>query len=521
MRAFEGNPNTLKVIGLRKMFPGVIALKDVNLEVNGGSVHALVGANGAGKSTLIKILTGYYSDYEGQIEINGTPVRISRPSDAFAHGIEVVHQEVDTTLVPYLSVAENLLIEQLASGIIGTVLSRGKLFKEARRIIEGLNLSLNIDVRQRVENLSLHKKQLLVIARAISRKASFLILDEPTASLDLGDTERLFNIIKTLRQQGVGIIYVSHRLSEVEELANEVTVLRDGQKVAHFIGDFNLNQVVEAMLGMSQGEAFIPREKRELGKVVLEARQVTQHGRVYNVSFQVRRGEILGITGLTGAGKTELLHLLFGARKPDSGEVLIDGRRIRFSHPGSAVRHGIYLVPEERRRQGLLLEETVRANIVLPFLKMFSVWGVVRKRLEKKHTQRVIKQIKLVPPDPEKKVKYLSGGNQQKVVVGKWLGKKARVIMFDEATQGIDVGAKREIYRLVQSWARDAGVIFSSSDIDEVLCLADRILVMRNGRVVAEFSAEEANRRVVLEYATGARSQEVGSEERDEGVITV
>ncbi len=514
------NANTLKAAGLGKTFPGVVALKDVNLEVTGGRIHALVGANGAGKSTLIKILTGYYSDYEGQIEINGTPVTISRPSEAFAHGIEVVHQEVDTTLVPYLSVAENLLIEKLASGATGTFLRRGKLFKEARRIIEGLDLSLNIDVRQRVEDLSLHQKQLLVIARAISRKASFLILDEPTASLDLGDTKRLFNILKRLREQGVGIIYVSHRLSEVKELADEVTVLKDGRKVAHFVGDFDLAQVVEAMLGVSQAEAFPPREKRELGEVVLEARHITQHGHVYDVSFQVHRGEILGITGLTGAGKTELLHLLFGSRKPDAGEVLIDGRRIQFSHPGSAVRYGIYLVPEERRRQGLLLEETVRANIALPFLKMFCMWGVVRKRLEKNHAQRVIKQVKLVPPDPEKKVKYLSGGNQQKVVVGKWLGKKARVIMFDEATQGIDVGAKREIYRLVHNLARDAGVIFASSDIEEVLGLADRILVIRNGRVVAEFSASEADRRVVLEYATGVRSQEVETEDMSEGVTT-
>ncbi|MCL0058650.1 sugar ABC transporter ATP-binding protein [Dehalococcoidia bacterium] len=512
------NPNTLEVIGLGKTFPGVVALKDVKLEVVGGRIHALVGANGAGKSTLIKILTGYYPNYEGRIKINGTPVTISRPSEAFGHGIETVHQEIDTTLVPSLSVAENLLIEELASGATGVFMHTRRLYKEARRILEGLNLPLDIDVRQRVEGLSLHKKQLLVIAKAISRKALFLILDEPTASLSCEDTEHLFKILSALRNEGVGIIYISHDLDEVKALADEVTVLRDGQKIAHFVEDFDLSQVVEAMLGAPQKEVFPPREKRELKEVVLEARHITQHGRVYNVSFQVRRGEILGITGLAGAGKTELLHLLFGDRKPDAGEILIDGRKIHFAYPGSAIRHDVYLIPEDRRRRGLILEDTVCANIALPFLKMFCIWDFIRKRLEKEHARRVITQVKLVPPDPQKKSKYLSGGNQQKVVVGKWLGRKARVIMFDEATQGIDVGSKREIYRLIHSLARDAGVIFASSDIDEVLGLADRVLVLKNGQIRAEFPADEADRQVVLEYATGVRSRQSRTREEGENV---
>lgn len=498
--------HVLKGINLTKTFPGVVALKGVNFEVKSGYIHTLVGANGAGKSTLIKILTGYYDTYGGRIEIDGTPVRISCPNDAFSHGIEAVYQEVDTTLVPYLSVAENLLIEELASGATGAFLHKSRLFKKAQHVIETLGLSGKVNVWQRIETLPLHYKQLLVIARAVARKASFLILDEPTSSLDLNDVERLFNILKHLKKQGIGIIYISHRLDEVKEIADEVTVLKDGQKAAYFNKNFSLPQIVEAMLGRAQQGMFPPREKKEREGVVLETRHLTQYGHVYDVNFRVYKGEVLGITGLTGAGKSELLQLLFGARKPDTGEILIDGHTVRLSHPGIAVKHGVYLVPEERRRQGLHLENTVRENITLPFLRMFCAWSFIRKRLERAHAQQAIEQIELVPPDPEKKVKYLSGGNQQKVVVGKWFGGKARVIMFDEATQGIDVGAKREIYHLVYRWARDAGVIFVSSDIDEVLGIADRVLVMNNGRVVAEFLASEANRQIVLEYATGARS---------------
>lgn len=494
---------SISATGLGKAFPGVVALQDVDFEVHSGTVHALVGANGAGKSTLIKILSGYYPEYQGQIKIDGTPVIVTKPADALARGIEVVHQEVDTTLIPYLSVAENLLIEKLASGRTGTFIRMGQLYKEARQMAE--RLEMDMDVRKRVEDLSLHQKQLLVIARALSRRLTFLILDEPTSSLGLREIDRLFELLRTLKQQGVGIIYISHRLAEVREIADEVSVLRNGRKVAHFTGNLDLVQIVEAMLGMPAEGTFPPKHGGDRGEVVLDVRNLGQRGRIHDVSFQLHRGEILGITGLTGAGKTELLHLLFGAQRPDTGEILIDGQPVRFNRPGTAVNHGVFLIPEERRRQGLLVENSVRENITLPFLKLFSTAGWVLRQRENNHAQHIIKQVGLTPPEPEMKVKNLSGGNQQKVVIGKWLGGEPRVMIFDEATQGIDVGAKREIYNLARRLADKTGVIFASSEIDEVLGLADRVLVIRDGRVVAEFPAAEADRQVVLEYATGAR----------------
>jgi len=480
-----------------------VALQSVDFEVQAGTVHALVGANGAGKSTLIKILSGYYPEYEGQIEVNGTPVAITRPADALELGIEVVHQEVDTTLIPYLSVAENLLIEKLASGRTGTFIQWRTLYQEARDTAE--RLGLDIDVRKRVEDLSLHQKQLLVIARAISRNVAYLVLDEPTSSLGLHEIDRLFEILRILKQKGVGIIHVSHRLAEVREIADEVSVLRNGQKVAHFVGEVSLPKIVEAMLGVPASESFPPRDGRDRGEVVLEVRHLWRRGHISDISFQLHRGEVLGLTGLTGSGKTELLRLLFGADRPDAGEILVEGRSVRFGHPGMAVEHGIFLIPEERRRQGLLVENSVRENIALPFLRLFSLAGWMLPQRETLHAQKIIQRVGLVPPRPEMPVKNLSGGNQQKVVIGKWLGREPRVMLFDEATQGIDVGAKREVYNLVQHLAQRSGILFASSEIDEVLSLADRVLVMRDGRIVAEFPAAEASRQAVLEYATGAR----------------
>jgi len=500
----EGEDMTsLKGIGLGKTFPGVVALGGVDFEVREGTVHALVGANGAGKSTLVKILSGYYPSYQGRIEVGGRLVHISRPADAMAVGIQVVHQEVDTTLIPYLTVAENLFIEKLAAGKDGPVIRWGRMHEEAREM--AMRVGFRVDVRRRVEDLSLHEKQLLVIARAVSRHVRYLILDEPTASLGMHEVERLFEIIRGLKRQGVGIIYISHRLGEVSEIADEISVLRGGEKVAHFAGDVDMSQVVEAMLGARVEETFPEPATRTGGEVILEARHLTRRGRVHDVSFLLRRGEILGVTGLVGAGKTELMQLLFGADRLDAGEILIRGRKVRVNHPRVAVQHGIFLIPEERRRQGLLLESSVRENLTLPFLRLFSLAGWVLRRRELVHAQRVMEQVGITPPRPEMPVKNLSGGNQQKVVIGKWFGREPQVMIFDEATQGIDVRAKRDVYALARDVSRRAGVIYVSSEIDEVLGLADRVLVMRDGRIVAEFSAAEADRQRVLEYATGTR----------------
>jgi simple sugar transport system ATP-binding protein len=492
---------SLHARNLGKTFPGVVALDGVDLLLTGGSVHALVGANGAGKSTLIKILTGYYAEYSGTITIDGALATIQQPADALRNGIEVVHQEVDTALVPTLNVAENLLIEQFADRHGPRVLNWRKLHRTAWRALD--QIGLRLDLKRRVEQLSLHEKQLLLIARAVSRNVRYLILDEPTASLSEREVARLFEVIRELRAGGVGILYISHRLSEVRALAEETTVLRGGRRVAYFTGAVDPGQVIEAMLGAPAADAFPPRVEQPPGPVVLEARGLERRGTVHNVSLVVRRGEVLGIAGLVGAGKTELLRLLFGADQLDAGEVRVAGRAVRLRQPRDAVAQGIFMVPEERRTQGLFVDRSVRENITLPFLGAFAPFAWISRRRETAHSAAIMGRVRLQPPDPERLVATLSGGNQQKVVVGKWLGRTPQVMLFDEPTQGIDVQAKQEIYRLVQQIKHEAAVIYASSEIDEVLALADRTLVLRDGRIVAELPAG-ASRHTALAHATGA-----------------
>ncbi len=495
----------LKAVGLRKTFPGVVALDDVNMEVQGGTIHALVGANGAGKSTLIKILTGYYPEYEGIISIDEQPVNIIKPSDAISLGIEVVHQEVDTVLIPYLSVAENLLIERLAVNDKQTFLNWPALYKEAEVIAQKVGFKVN--VRKRVEDLALHEKQLLVIARAVSHNARYLILDEPTASLSVPEVEQLFAVIKDLNQQGVGIIYISHRLGEVSAIANEISVLRNGKKVAQLKEEaIDMSRIVEAMLGMLIEEEYPPKRKKQRGEALLELKNLSRKGYVNNISLTIFKGEVLGITGLVGAGKTELLRLIFGADTLDGGQILIQGQEKRINSPVQAVKEGIFMIPEERRTHGILVENTIRENITLPFLNLFSLLSLVIKKRETKHTLKIIEKIGLTPPKPEMLVKNLSGGNQQKVVIGKWFGREPLVMIFDEATFGIDVRAKQDVYQLTHDLSQNAGVIYASSDIDEIIGVSDRVLVMRDGEIVAELSGDNATRHEVLEYATGARA---------------
>lgn len=506
---------SLNATNLGKRFPGVVALNDVSLEVQQGRVLALVGANGAGKSTLIKILTGYYEDYEGRIEIDGEPVNIRKPADAQMRGIEVVHQEVDTVLIPYLTVSENLLIEQLAERHRNPVINWHAMHQQTQAILN--QIDLKVDPRKRVEDLVLYEKQMLVIARAISRKVRYLIFDEPTTSLGLSEVARLFEVIRALKAEGVGIIYISHRLNEVQEIADEIVVLRNGERVAHFdSGTPDLGQITQAMLGTSMRESFPPKPARQAGTVVFEARNLVRRNMLHDVSIQVRQGEVIAIAGLVGAGKTELLRALFGADPVDSGQFFIDGKPIKISSPNKAVAQGIFLVPEERRSQGVLVQDAVRKNMSLPFLRQFVYTGIWMSRaLELAHARNVIEQVGLVPPRPETLVKNLSGGNQQKVAIGKWFGRAPRIMIFDEATQGIDVKAKWEVYELVHRLSQDAGVIYASSDIDETLAVADRVLVMRDGEIVAELAADDADRQLILEYATGARA---GNTMQEKGV---
>ncbi|MCS6774735.1 MAG: sugar ABC transporter ATP-binding protein [Thermoflexales bacterium] len=493
----------LRAVDVSKRFDGVVALDGVSFEVHAGQIHALVGANGAGKSTLIKVLSGYYDSYGGHVELDGKPVSLHRPSDAIRAGIEVVHQEVDTALVPTLSVAENVLIEHLAERASGLWIDWQHLRRESSRAMRRVGLEVN--PARAVETLSLHEKQLLLIARAVRRKARFLILDEPTASLSLREAQLLFELLRDLARAGVGIVYISHRLGEVRELADVVTVLRAGRVAGRFQADAPTEQIIEAMLGTATSDLYPERPTRGPGEVVLEARGLRRQGSVEDVSFIARRGEILGITGLVGAGKTELLRLLFGADPLDGGALYLNGRLLRLRQPSDAVKAGIYLVPEERRRHGLLIESTVRENTTLPFLDKHTRWGWLSRRSELQSAERLTRLVGLTPPLPELPVKNLSGGNQQKVVIGRWFDGEPKAVLFDEATQGIDVRAKRDVFDLVHQWSQRAAVIYASSDIDEVMALADRVLVMRDGRVVAEVNPRQVSREAVLALATGVK----------------
>lgn len=495
----------LKAAHLGKTFPGVVALKDVSLEVPRGHVLALVGANGAGKSTLIKILTGYYEDYEGSVEIDGTAVRLHTPQTARHLGIEAVYQEVDSALIPSLTVTENVLLERLAQTGHPLFLNWNTLHNAAQEIISSIGLTL--DVRQRVEDLVLHEKQMLVIARAVSQNVRYLIFDEPTTSLGQPEVERLFALIRALKARGMGIIYISHRLSEVRDIADSVVVLRGGQKVAEFSAEsLDLSQVSEAMLGAPMSELFPAKASHPSQTPILEARHL-HSPRLHDIDLHAYQGEILGIAGLVGAGKTELLRALFGADALDSGEIRLNGQPIHLGSPTDAVRQGIYLIPEERRAQGVLIDENVRRNLSLPFLSQFA-WaaGLIQPRKESAHAAQLIQRLGLVPSDPEKSVGDLSGGNQQKVVIGKWLGGTPRVLLFDEATQGIDIKAKRDVYDLARTLSASAAVIYASSDVDEVIGVADRVLVMRDGQIVAQLRGEAIDRIAILEYAIGTRT---------------
>jgi len=487
-----------------KEFPGVVALSNVDIQIESGKVHALVGANGAGKSTLVKILTGYYDNYNGTITIDGKEVVLRTPSDALLNGIEVVHQEVDTQLVPTLTVAENLYLENFATNKNGVMVFTSHLKRDAEKDLKDIGFPL--PVSEKVENLSLHEKQQLVIARALLHKVKFLILDEPTSSLSLLEAEKLFDLVRKLKMRDVGILYISQRLDEIQLVADEVTVLRNGKKAAHFDRIPSLSAIVEAMLDTPQGDLFPKREQRNFEEEILRVENLTYKNKVNNVSFGVRKGEILAITGLTGAGKTEILKMIFGALPTGHGKIFLDGKPVRIKSPVDAIENGIYLVPEERRKEGLILDKPARENISIPFLRNFCGFlGRVLKKNESYHAKTLAEKVRLVPFDVERQAQYFSGGNQQKIVVSRWLGGKPKILLLDEPTQGVDVGAKREIYQLIMQIAKESAVILATSEINEAAGIADRILVIRDGRIVLELNSENADTKVIMSYAAGVK----------------
>jgi simple sugar transport system ATP-binding protein len=500
----EGGQAVLTMQHISKSFPGVKALNDVRFEVKGGEIHALLGANGAGKSTLMKILSGAYEADSGTVSIDGRPLALRSPKDAMNEGIGCVYQEVDTALVPELTVTENVMLDRLVRG--GIRVDWSALHREAERILAGIGAT--IPVRRKVDELSISQKQLVLIARAVARQAKFLIFDEPTAPLSLEETERLFAVMRRLRSEGVGCIFISHRLAEVFEICDRLTVMRDGKHVVTKpVGETGAREVIEAMLGKTFDEEF-PKVQAAIGEPLLEVRGLRSGTKVRGADFTLHRGEILGVVGLVGAGKTELSRLLFGADRPDGGEIRLHGRRLQLREPADAVREGIVLVPEERRKQGVLVEESVRRNLTLPILrKLSSPLGFIRSLAEKRHAEAMVRELGVVPPNIRQAVKHLSGGNQQKVAVGKWLPTQADVYLFDEPTKGVDVGAKSDIFRLIGRLVQEGkGVIYFSCEISEILGIADRILVMSYGSIVKELSRAEATQDQILYYASAGEA---------------
>jgi simple sugar transport system ATP-binding protein len=485
-------------------FPGVRALNCVNFDAKSGEVNAIVGANGAGKSTLAKILAGVYPPNEGELAINYEKVIFTGPADAKKAGVVCAYQEVDTALVPYISVTENVFLNRLANSKQVMVNWR-KLHEDAEELLARVNLE--IDVRQPVSDLSLHEKQKVVIAQALEGSAKFLILDEPTAPLSLREVDQLFELITQLTQDGLGIIYISHRMAEIFSIADRVTVMRDGRNVATVKpGESSVDEVVFLMLDKTIAQEFARKEQSlEFGEVLLETNKLDRFPLVKDVSIQVKAGEVLGMTGLVGAGKTELARVLFGADRPHSGEILLKGKVVSFRSPSDAVQKGLMLVPEERRQQGVLVEMPIVQNLSLPNLESMTTWfGLVRRKFENKAASKIVSELGIICQSIQQKVKFLSGGNQQKVAVGKWLITPGQIFIFDEPTKGVDVGAKAEILRLVRELANaNSAVIYFSSEIPEILKVSDRILVLFDGQIVAEFNPNEATQDTILKFATG------------------
>ncbi|NLU53052.1 MAG: sugar ABC transporter ATP-binding protein [Clostridiaceae bacterium] len=490
------NTTILSLRGITKYYPGVVALNDVSLEFRRGEVHALIGENGAGKSTLIKIISGAIKPDKGLLEINGKQYNSFDPFHAKQNGIEAVYQEFN--LVDSLSVAENICFGENN----GFLVDFKKMYEKARKIFE--EMQVDIDVKAKVRDLSTAQQQLVEIAKSISRNAKILIMDEPSAPLSVSEVRKMFEIVRNLKKNGVTIIYISHRLDELFEISDRVSVLRDGQYIKTLeTSRTNPKELISLMVGRELTESF-PQKRGTIGATALELKNVCGNG-LKDISFTLRKGEILGIAGLVGAGRTELARLIFGADKLISGSVLINGKPVRIHLPVDAINLGIGLIPEDRKRQGCFLEKDVSWNISISNLRSLLKWKtVVDKNKEKSLAEDFYDRLNIKTPTLMQKVKNLSGGNQQKVVLAKTLATNSDIIIFDEPTRGIDVGSKQEIYHLIRDLAdQGKAILMISSEMAELIGLSDRILVMYSGRITGEITKEEFSQDRILELASG------------------
>jgi ribose transport system ATP-binding protein len=486
---------------LSKNFPGVRALSDVQFELMAGEVHALMGENGAGKSTLMKILAGVYAKDSGEIFYNGQPVAFASPREAQAVGIGIIHQELQ--LMNHLTVAQNIFIGREPSGRFGLFLDEERLNGQAREILARLNL--NVDPRAVVGGLTVAKQQMVEIAKALSFDSRVLIMDEPTSALNEAEIAELFRIIRELKSRGVGVVYISHKMDELKQISDRVTVLRDGEYVATVATkDTTVEAVIGMMVGRTLTDVSPPESMESTGEVALEVKNLNCGPLVRDVSFTLRKGEILGFAGLMGAGRTEVARAIFGADRITSGEIVVNGAKAAIKTPSHAVARGIGYLSEDRKRFGLATGMDVESNIVMSNLRKFLSFNFFLRKLQiRKTATRFVGLLNIRTPSTTQEVKLLSGGNQQKIVVAKWLERDCDVLFFDEPTRGIDVGAKSEIYKLLRSLAKQGkAIVMISSELPEILRMSDRVVVMCEGRVTGELLAKDATQERIMQLAT-------------------
>lgn len=483
---------------IEKTFPGVKALDDVSFRLKSGEVMALLGENGAGKSTLVKILSGVYTRDSGSMKIFGKEQGDLSPKHAQEIGVAIIHQELN--MCKHLTVAQNIFLGREQTHT--RVLSNREMNKQADDILRKLNV--DIDPNDIVGDLQVSKQQMVEIAKALSANARILIMDEPTSALSSEEIDDLFAVIRNLKKAGCGIVYISHRLEELQYIVDRITIMRDGKYIKSMdFADTNMEEIISNMVGRTIKEQF-PRVECPMGKKILEVKNLNAGRLVRDINFDLCEGEIVGISGLMGAGRTEVTRAIFGIDPKTSGEIILDGANISINHPADSIKSGIVLVPEDRKRDGLCTKLTVRENIALPNLDIIcDVLGTVNRKREKAMTDKTIADLRIKLPNAEVNAAALSGGNQQKVVVGKWLARNSRVVIFDEPTRGIDVAAKVEIYHLMNQLKKDGiGVLFVSSEMTEIMGISDRIIVMCDGKITGMMSTQDATQDQIMTYAT-------------------
>lgn len=493
----------IKMTKINKEFPGVKALQDVDFELLPGEIHALLGENGAGKSTLIKIISGAYAKNSGKFLYKGKEVDFTEPIQAQNLGISTIYQEL--SLMSNMDIGRNIFLGRESTSRKTQILDKRQIYTESAKFLR--KVGLKVSPRTKIKDLSVAQRQLVEIAKAISFKTEVLIMDEPTSSLSKEETENLFKIIEKLKESGVGIIYISHKMDEIKRIADRVTVFRDGQKIGTLTKEeIDSDVILKMMVGRELKITKKRSRKTNYENILLEVKNLNKTGVVNNINFKLYEGEILGFAGLVGAGRTELARMIFGADSFDNGKIYIKGKAVNIKSPEEAIKQGIGLVPEDRKDQGLMLNMNVEQNITITSLKAMSNGNIIDKKAQRTQAQKTVNTLKVKTPSLLQKIKFLSGGNQQKGILGRWLLTNPKILILDEPTRGIDIGAKTEIYNIMIDLAESGvGIIMISSELPEIINVSDRVIVMHEGDITANLTGDDINQETIMKYALGGK----------------